>query len=148
MATARVARPPPAAKSRAVTAVAMARAFERCLIMGRLLSGFCPSRVEDRRRRARGRNPDADVRVSPERRKRERGLSSMASFDDSPGRDIAMHARQLALPAAVLCVALAACHDGDSRSPGAGTPGVTGTPGPTLEGSWVITSTPTNSSCG
>ena len=61
-----------------------------------------------------------------------------------------MRARHLALPAALVCLMFSACDDDDPRSPGAGSPGVVGATmaGPSLEGSWLITSTPVNSSCG
>ena len=62
-----------------------------------------------------------------------------------------MEARRSAITAAFLCLAaLAACNDSHPRSPGAGTPGVTGTTttSPSLEGSWVLTSTPLTSNCG
>jgi len=62
-----------------------------------------------------------------------------------------MDVRGAALTAAFLALAsLAACNDSHPRSPGAGTPGVTGSTNtsPTLEGSWVLTSTPLTSSCG
>lgn len=61
-----------------------------------------------------------------------------------------MRARHLALPAAILCLTFAACDDDDPRSPGAGTPRVAGAgvAGPSLEGFWLVTSTPVNNSCG
>jgi len=61
-----------------------------------------------------------------------------------------MDARRFALPAAFLCLTLAACSDDNPRSPGTGTPGVTGNnnASPSLEGSWVVQSTPLASSCG
>jgi hypothetical protein len=62
-----------------------------------------------------------------------------------------MDARRSAITAAFLALAaLTACHDSNPRSPGAGTPGVTGstTTSPSLEGSWVVTSTPLSSTCG
>jgi len=75
----------------------------------------------------------------------------MAGVSADSGGISAMHARHLALPAALLCVMFAACDDDDDpRSPGAGSPGVAGTSmtPPSLEGSWVVTSTPATSNCG
>jgi hypothetical protein len=62
-----------------------------------------------------------------------------------------MSARRYALPAAFLCsLLLGACNDDNPRSPGAGTPGVTGSnnTSPSLEGAWVVRSTPLTSPCG
>ena len=62
-----------------------------------------------------------------------------------------MDVRRSALAVALLgLAALAACSDSKPRSPGAGTPGVTGSnnTSPSLEGSWVLTSTPLTSTCG
>ena len=61
-----------------------------------------------------------------------------------------MDARRFALPVAFLCLMLnAACHDDEPRSPGAGTPGVTGnSSSPSLEGAWVVQSTPLTNTCG
>jgi hypothetical protein len=62
-----------------------------------------------------------------------------------------MDARRFAFTAAFLgLAALAACSDSHPRSPGVGTPGVTGTTttSPSLEGSWVLTAAPLTSSCG
>ena len=64
-----------------------------------------------------------------------------------------MHARTLALPAALVCLMFSACSDSDPRSPGAGTPGVAGSvtgggSGDALDGPWVVTSSPRTSNCG
>lgn len=66
-----------------------------------------------------------------------------------------MNARHFALPAAVLCLVLSACDDDDEpRSPGAGTPGAVGQSfngpftGQSIDGPWVVTTTPVSSSCG
>jgi len=61
-----------------------------------------------------------------------------------------MIARSFALPVAMLSLALtAACNDDNPRSPGAGTPGVTGqTVSQSLDGAWVVQSTPLTSTCG
>jgi hypothetical protein len=62
-----------------------------------------------------------------------------------------MVARRFALPVALLSLVLTvACSDDNPRSPGAGTPGVTGVnnTSPSLEGSWVVQSTPLTSTCG
>jgi hypothetical protein len=63
-----------------------------------------------------------------------------------------MDARRFAIITAAFLglAAFAACNDSSPRSPGAGTPGVTGstTTSPSLEGSWVVTSTPLTSTCG
>lgn len=62
-----------------------------------------------------------------------------------------MTARRFAVPAALICLMFSACGDDDDpRSPGAGSPGVVGETliAPSLEGSWVVTSTPASSTCG
>ena len=63
-----------------------------------------------------------------------------------------MNPRQLALPAALLCLMFSACGDDDDpRSPGAGSPGVVGASlggSRSLDGPWVVTSSRGTSGCG